>query len=55
MLEPAGVGIEDFMWPLMFVTTTAKNADDIGVILMERNDALVADWHISYDHTDIVP
>jgi len=54
-VRPSGWGIEDLMWPLMFVVYTARNSDALGDQLNASYDELVLDGTISFEHTDLEP
>ena len=55
VIEPAGVGIEDLMWPLMFACTTAQNAEELGRQLNQRYRELVDTGVIRFEDTDLDP
>jgi hypothetical protein len=52
-VEPAGVGLEDFMWPLMFVCAAAQNREELGAQLNAAYAGLVQSEKIGYENTDI--
>ena len=52
-IEPAHVGLEEYLLPFSFLVSKAGNRDALGAKLLERYDALLANGDINFDDTDL--